>query len=154
MPNNQNNPPKYVSALEEGQIKRAVQLWLNSCPDKPKDKLSYNYHGENSGLFLVPMNAPYIVRGPYILGGYEAQYQFSVDYLLQAANDDERMAADEALERVAEWAKENLDLLVAEDSSIRVKRIQRDTPAIPIDMLQSGSEVHSINLSIFYEVNV
>ena len=146
------SPRNYVSALEEGKIKRAVQLWLNSCPVKPREKLSY--HGENTGLFLVPATAPYIVRGPYILGGYEAQYQFSVDYLLPAANDDERMAADEALERVAEWALENVGDLDADDSSIRVKRIKRDTPAVPVDMLQSGSEVHSINLSLFYEVNV
>ena len=148
------SPRNYVSALEEGKIKRAVQLWLNSCPVKPREQLSYNDPGENTGLCLVPATAPYIVRGPYILGGYEAQYQFSVDYLLPAANDDERMAADEALERVAEWALENVGDLDADDSSIRVKRIKRDTPAVPVDMLQSGSEVHSINLSLFYEVNV
>lgn len=147
-------PKKYVSALEEGKVKRAVQIWMNSCPEKPLDKLSYNYHGEDSGLFLVPAQAPFIVRGPYILGGYEAQYQFSVDYLLQAANDDERMAADEALEAVAEWAVKNLSLLSADDSSIRIRRLRRDTPAIPLDMLQSGAEIHSINLSLFYEVNV
>lgn len=151
MPNE--TPRTYVSALEEGKIKRAVQLWLNSCPVKPREKLSYNYHGENIGLFLIPATAPYIVKGPYILGGYEAQYQFSVDYLIPAANDDERMAADEALERVADWALENIGLLEA-DSTIRVRKITRDTPATPIEMLQSGSEVHSINLSIFYEVNV
>ena len=148
------SPRNYVSALEEGKIKRAAQLWLNSCPVKPRDKITYDYHGENNGLFVIPANAPYIVHGPYILGGYEAQYQFSVDYLLPAANDDERMAADEALERVAEWALDNIGQLDADDSSIRVKRIKRDTPAVPIDMLQSGSEVHSINLSLFYEVNV
>lgn len=151
MPND--TPRNYVSALEEGKIKRAVQLWLNSCPVKPREKVNYNYHGENAGLFVVPTQAPYIVRGPYILGGYEAQYQFSVDYLLPAANDDERMAADEALEGVAEWAIDNVDLLVA-GGNIRVIRIKRDTPAIPLDMLQSGAEIHSINLSLFYEVNV
>ena len=137
-----------------GKFPSWFQLWLNSCPVKPRDKISYNYHGENTGLFVIPANAPYIVHGPYILGGYEAQYQFSVDYLLPAANDDERMAADEALERVAEWALDNIGQLDADDSSIRVKRIKRDTPAVPIDMLQSGSEVHSINLSLSYEVNV
>lgn len=153
MPNNQNSP-KYVSALEEGKVKRAVQIWLNSCPYLPRAKLNYNYHGENKGLFLIPMQAPFIYRGPYILGGYEAQYQIALDYLLPAANDNERMAADEALESVAEWAFQNVGLLNTDDGSIRFRRLKRDTYAVPLDMLQSGAEIHSINLSLFYEVNV
>ena len=100
------------------------------------------------------MQAPFIVRGPYILGGYEAQYQFSVDYLLPAANDDERMAADEALESVAEWAIQNVGDLEIADDNIHIRRIKRDTYAVPLDMLNSGAEIHSINLSLFYEVNV
>ena len=153
MPNNQNSR-QYVSALEEGKVKRAVQIWLNSCPYLPRAKLNYFYHGENKGLFLIPMQAPFIFRGPYILGGYEAQYQFSVDYLLPASNDDERMAADEALERVAEWAFQNIGLLNVEDMPIRFKKLKRDTYAVPLEMFQSGAEIHSINLSIYYEVNV
>lgn len=154
MANNRNGEQRsYVSALEEGKIKRAVQMWLNSCDCLPLPKLNYNYHGENIGLFLVPLQAPYITRR-YILGGYEAQYQFSVDLLLPAGNDDERMTADEELESVATWAEQNFSAMETEDGSIRMRKLNRDTPAVPLDMLQSGAEIHSINFTLFYEVNV
>ena len=64
------------------------------------------------------------------------------------------MAADEALESVAAWAADNVDLLNIPGDDIHVKRIKRDTYAVPLEMLQSGAEIHSINLSLFYEVNV
>lgn len=144
MPNEQ---PRIITREAE-KIARAVRAWLNTCPDIPEPIVDYEFLGEENGLAIMTTQAAYKTR-QYILGDYEAQYQFAVFYRTIPATANERLEADEVLNNIALWAVENPLSL---DTPCRTVRIIQNTNAALLGRYESGAEEHTINMTLIYEV--
>ncbi len=146
--NTKSKPKKLVDNEEVKAIERSVLSWLNSYPEKPYNFV-YGYLDKESGLAFAPIQAAFIVRGPYIVGGYRAQYQFEILYRVIASNNDERISADEFLNALASWMEKNVP---APPQGVNWWKINRDTGAALMNTYDSGSEDHTIQMNIIYEV--
>ena len=147
MPNE--NEPRDVTPEAE-QISRAVRAWLNQYPDKPMKMVDVEFLGETSGLALTTVQAAYKTRR-FILGGYQAQYQFAILYQMVPTTTNERLQADEILNNYAAWVEATAPTL-PENCSFR--RCTRNTNAALLGRNGDGSEVHQILFTLLYEVNV
>lgn len=139
-----------VSADERERISRGVLVWLNKFPDKP---VAINYEqldDDKPGMALSSIQGAYMTRR-YIIGGYEAQYQYKVLYRIQpGTSNDKRLKADELLDRLGQWAAENtgqLDL-----GSARVRRAEINSAAAVFAAYEGGDEDHQILMTLTYEV--
>lgn len=135
---------------ESEQIARAVRAWLNMYPDKPMRMVDVEFLGETSGLALSTVQAAYKTRR-YILGGYQAQYQFSILYATIPTTASERLEADEVLNNYAAWIESTKPEL---PENCRFLRCNRNTNAALLGRDANGSEVHQILFTLIYEVNV
>ena len=149
MPDLNNNVIQEVTPESE-QIARAVRSWLQMYPDKPVAKLDVEYLNETLGLTISTVQAAYKTRR-YILGGYQAQYQFSLLYRIVATTTNERLEADEILNNYAAWAESTKPEL---PTGCRFLRCTRNTNAALLGRDADGSEVHQILFTLLYEVNV
>lgn len=147
---NENKPKTLVSAEESESVERAVREWLNKFPDKPFPKIEYEWIGEDGGLSFSKIQSPYKLRS-YIYGAYLAQFQFKIVYATAARNSDERMKADEILNKYAAWAVANQDGLLLPEG-LRVRNVTRDTGAAFFDRFDGDVEIHQIQLTLTYEV--
>lgn len=145
---NNNVTRDLVSAQEQATIQRAVLAWLNSYPNKPLNKVDFEFLGKTSGLCVSTVQAAFKIR-QYINGGYTAQYQFQVVYRLIASNADARIAADEALDTMGEWAEQNPPTL---PEGMNLRKVKRDTSASVMARYDNNAEDHTINLTLTYEV--
>lgn len=137
-----------VSASEQAEISRTVLRWLNSCDNKPLNKVDFEFLGKTSGLCVSTVQSAFKVR-QYINGGYLAQYQFQIVYRLIASNADARLSADEALDTMAEWAEQNPPELPL---GVNRWRVRRDTGAAVMARYDNNAEDHAISMTINYEV--
>lgn len=135
---------------EAEQIARAVRSWLNLYPEKPMRMVDVEFLGETSGLAITTVQAAYKTRR-YILGGYQAQYQFAILYQTVPTTANERLEADEILNSYAAWAEATKPEL---PSNCRFIRCSRNTNAALLGRDANGSEVHQILFTLLYEVNV
>lgn len=140
-----------VPADEQAELSRILRAWLQRCPDKPLERVDFEYLGENEGLTLSTIQAAFKTR-QFIGGSYEAQYQFKIIYRTIATTADERLRADEVLDQMGAWAEANTDKPQIADN-IRVKRISRDTQAALFDRYEGDVEDHQILMKLIYEVN-
>lgn len=139
---------------EAEQIARTVRAWLQTYPDKPVSKVDVEYLGESVGLTISTVQAAYKTR-QFILGGYQAQYQFSLMYKEIPTTTTERLEADEILNNYALWAVQNAASLSERlPENCRLVRLTRNTPAALLGRDADGSEVHQILFTLLYEVNV
>ena len=137
-------------APESEQITRAVRAWLNMYPEKPMRMVDVEFLGETSGLALSTVQAAYKTRR-YILGGYQAQYQFSILYQMIPTTANERLEADEVLNNYAAWVEQTQPEL---PQNCRFLRCTRNTNAALLGRDPNGAEVHQILFTLYYEVNV
>ena len=144
-----NEPIRDVTPEAE-QIARAVRAWLNTYPDKPMRMVEVEFLGETSGLAMSTVQAAYKTRR-FILGGYQAQYQFSILYQTIPTTTNERLEADETLNNYAAWVEATRPEL---PESCRFLRCTRNTNAALLGRDANGSEVHQILFTLLYEVNV
>lgn len=135
---------------EAEQIARAVRSWLNTYPDKPMRMVDVEFLGETSGLAMSTVQAAYKTRR-FILGGYQAQYQFSILYQTIPTTTNERLEMDETLNNYAAWVEATRPEL---PESCRFLRCTRNTNAALLGRDADGSEVHQILFTLLYEVNV
>lgn len=142
-----NNKKNLVSASQEEQIRTSVLEWLNGCPDKP-GKIEYSFLGKTSGIALGTIQGAFKVA-EYICGGYKAQYQFELVYRLIAENSEERIAADELLDSMAEWMEENPP---EPPSGVNWWKAKRDNGSAHVASYDNGAEDHAIQITITYEV--
>ena len=149
MPDLNNNIVQEITPEAE-QIARAVRAWLQTYPEKPYSKLDVEYLGETAGLTISTVQAAYKTR-KYILGGYQAQYQFALLYRMVPTTTNARLEADELLNNYAAWAEETQPELPA---GCRFLRCNRTTNAALLGRDADGSEVHQILFTLLYEVNV
>ena len=102
-------------------------------------------------MALSTIQAAYIVQ-KYILGGYQAEYQFKVIYRLKPGNsNDKRLKADELLNAIGDWANgQKPD--IGDDK--RVISMEPTTRSSLFAMYENGDEDHQILMKLNYEVNV
>ena len=143
------NKTALVSAEEEKEVGRALLVWLNTCPLKP-ERINFEFLPKDApGLMLSTIQAAFKTR-QYVLGGYEAQYQFKIVYRAQPDDNDSRLAADEVLNAIGEWA-ERSETKPDLGSSL-VRRIERTSNASLLEVYEDGSRDHQILMTLTYEV--
>ena len=144
---------KAASAAEEDQVSRKLLVWLNTFPDKPVDLIRFEFlPAETECMALSTIQAAYIVKR-YILGGYQAEYQFKVIYRVKPGNsNDKRLKADELLNALGDWVESETPPDIGEGR--RVIRIEPTTRSSLFAMYENGDEDHQILMKMNYEVNV
>lgn len=147
----ENKPKIPVSIEEESQLVRALLSWLNTCPEKPVNQIDFDYLDDNAaGISLFTVQAAFKTK-QYILGGYQAQYQFKLVYRLQPDNIESRLTADEVLNKIGAWAEENASEL-STGAGIQSVRIRRDSCAALFAVYDDGTIDHQILMQMIYEV--
>lgn len=144
---------KAVPATEEDQVSRKLLVWLNTFPDKPVDLIRFEFLPEDTAaMALSTIQATYIVR-KYILGGYEAEYQFKIIYRMKPGNsNDKRLKADELLNALGDWAAAQTPPNIGDGR--RVIRIEPTARSSMFAVYENGDEDHQILMKMNYEVNV
>lgn len=144
---------KAVTAAEEDQVSRKLLVWLNTFPDKPVDLIRFEFLPEDTAaMALSTIQATYIVR-KYILGGYEAEYQFKIIYRMKPGNsNDKRLKADELLNALGDWAAAQTPPNIGDGR--RAIRIEPTARSSMFAVYENGDEDHQILMKMNYEVNV
>lgn len=143
---------KTVSSAEEDQVSRKLLAWLNTFPDKPVDLIRFEFlPADTPAMALSTIQAAYIVK-KYILGGYQAEYQFKVIYRMKPGNsNDKRLKADELLNALGDWT---IDQRPDIGDGKRVISIEPTTRSSLFAVYENGDEEHQILMKMNYEVNV
>lgn len=153
-------PKRLVEAAEEDQISRNVLIWLNTFPDIPEDVLAGNpmtpinfefLTNNKPCMALSTIQAPYITKR-YILGGYQAEYQFKVIYRIIpgiTSSPDKRLKADELLDRMGDWMYRGKPDL---GEGLRALRVEATTRSSKFAEYENGDEDHQILAKMTYEV--
>ena len=101
-------------------------------------------------MALSTIQAAYIVR-KYILGGYQAEYQFKVIYRMKPGNsNDKRLKADELLNALGDWTASETPPDIG--AGRRVIRIEPTTRSSLFAVYENGDEDHQILMKMNYEV--
>ncbi len=101
-------------------------------------------------MALSTIQAAYIVK-KYILGGYQAEYQFKVIYRMKPGNsNDKRLKADETLNALGDWAASEKPPAIGDGR--KVIRIEPTTRSSLFAMYENGDEDHQILMKMNYEV--
>ncbi len=125
--------------------------WLNGWPDKNVRRISFEYLPKDGpAISIIAIQAAYKIKR-YIHGGYRAQYQFKIVYRLKPANDNERLEADELLNRLASWAESNPEKPQLEGRA-KVISVLRDSSAAMFAAYEDGAQDHQILMNLIYEV--
>lgn len=140
---------------QEDQVNRAMVAWANTYPYLPDDLagiLDVNYEqlvADAPCMALSTIQSTYITKR-YILGGYQAEYQFKLIYRIKPGNSpDKRLTADELLDRFGDWARtERPDI----GDGMRVIRMEATTRASLFAAYENGDEDHQILMKMTYEV--
>lgn len=138
-----------VPAEERSQVARAVCAWLNSCESKPVKKIDFEYIGD-TGMCVSSVQSAYKTR-QYVLGGYEAQYQFHIVYRSRPTTADARLKMDEILDTMAEWCLQSLPAL---EGNMVAQRVECTNGAALSARYDDSTEDHAVQLNLIYEVNV
>lgn len=141
-----------VAAEEQDKLSRRLLSWLNEYPGLPAGAIGYEFLREGvPSMALSTIQGAYKTR-QYVLGGYEAQYQFKILYRLQpGGSDNNRLKADELLDRLGDWAAARGDLPDFGEG-IRCRRIAVDSRSSLFGRYENGDEDHQILMTMTYEV--
>ena len=141
-----------IPAAEEDQISRKMLVWLNTFPQKPVDLIRFEFlPADSAAMAMSTIQAAYIVK-KYILGGYQAEYQFKVIYRIKPGNsNDKRLKADELLNALGDWALTQTPDI---GTGRRVIRVEPTTRSSLFAIYDNGDEDHQILMKLTYEVNV
>lgn len=139
-----------IPAAEEDQISRKMLVWLNTFPQKPVDVIRFEFlPADSPSMAMSTIQAAYIVK-KYILGGYQAEYQFKVIYRIKPGNsNDKRLKADELLNALGDWALTQTPDI---GTGRRVIRVEPTTRSSLFAMYDNGDEDHQILMKMNYEV--
>lgn len=147
----ENKPREMVEDRERDDIDRKVLAWLSDYPDLPVYMVTTeSILGVNEeGMAVSAITSAYINKR-YILGGYQAEYQFTLIYRIRPGNSqDKSLRANEALNRIGDWARRNKPNL---GEYIRVVKIEPISIAEKYANYEDGDEDHHIPIRITYEV--
>ena len=139
-----------IPAAEEDQISRKMLVWINTFPQKPVDLIRFEFlPADSAAMAMSTIQAAYIVK-KYILGGYQAEYQFKVIYRIKPGNsNDKRLKADELLNALGDWALTQTPDI---GTGRRVIRVEPTTRSSLFAMYDNGDEDHQILMKMNYEV--
>lgn len=130
---------------------RALLSWLNGFPDKPVQKMTFEYlPPKGTAIALVTVQSAYKIR-QYLRDSYRAQYQFQIVYRSSPSNDNERLEMDELLNQIGLWAETNPEKPTLEGGAI-ARSVTVEDGAAKIAEYEDGSEDHQITLNLVYEV--
>lgn len=116
-------------------------------------KIDFEYLPDDAvGMAVSTIQAAFKTR-EYILGGYEAQYQFKIVYRVQPTNNNARLSADETLNKIGAWAERNTASLSLGEN-VRLRTVKRTSNAALFAVYEDGSKDHQILMTMTYEVNV
>ena len=141
-----------VSSVEEDQVSRKLLVWLNTFPEKPVDLIRFEFlPADTEAMAMSTIQAAYIVR-KYILGGYQAEYQFKLIYRVKPGSSmDKRLKADETLNALGDWVSGKRPDI---GEGKRVISIEPTTRSSMFAVYVNGDEDHQILMKLNYEVNV
>ena len=139
-----------VPASEEDLVTRKLLAWLNTFPKKPVKLIQFEYLSADAvGMALSTIQAAYIIK-KYILGGYQAEYQFKVIYRINPGDsNDARLKADELLNSIGDWASGKKPDIG--DGKLVVS-LEPTTRSSIFAMYDNGDEDHQIFMKMIYEV--
>lgn len=146
-----------VEKSEEDQVSRNMVLWANTylgIPDDLSGDIAINFEylvADYPCMSLSTIQSTYITKR-YILGGYQAEYQFKIIYRIKPGKSiDKRLKADEILNRFGDWARTQRPYI---GENMRVLRIEATTRSSMFAVYENGDEDHQILMKMTYEVNV
>lgn len=140
-----------VAAEERAAIDRSVLIWLNKFPDKPVGTITTESHlsADEPGMALSSITSAYKNK-IYILGGYQAEYQFKVIYRIKPGKSmDKSLKANELLNQLGDWAAQHRPDL---GEGIQVIGVAPMSQAELYAPYENGDEDHQIMMKIIYEV--
>ena len=145
-----NQTRELVPAADETRISRAMMAWINTYPDLPVSIVNFEQlKADASSMALSTIQAAYVVRR-YLYGGYRGEYQFKIIYRIKpGASNDARLKADELLNAIGDWAKDNDPNL---GNDIRVMKLEATARSSLFAMYENGDEDHQILMRMIYEV--
>ena len=146
-----------VAAEEVDKISRSLSVWANTFPGKPVAVIRYEFldidekTGDETAMALSTIQGTYITRR-YILGGYQAEYQFKIIYRIKPGNsNDKRLQADEMLNRFGDWAMTQKPDL---GEGINALKVEPTTQSSKFAEYEDGYEDYQILMRLTYEVSV
>lgn len=146
-----------VAAEEADKISRSMLVWANTFPDKPVTVIKYEFldideaSGDDAAMALSTIQGTYITR-QYIVGGYQAEYQFKIIYRIKPGNsNDKRLQADEMLNRFGDWARTQKPDL---GDGINALKVEPTTQSSKFAAYEGGYEDYQILMRLTYEVGV
>ena len=146
-----------ASSEEVDRISRSMLVWANTFPDKPVTVIKYEFldiddaAGDDAAMALPTIQGTYITQ-QYIIGGYQAEYQFKIIYRIKpGTSNDKRLQADEMLNHFGDWARtQHPDL----GDGINALRVEPTTQSSKFAAYGDGYEDYQILMRLAYEVNV
>lgn len=140
-----------VSGTEQAQVARALLAWLNDCGPLPSrvERIEAEYLSSCTSMGLFAAAAPFKTR-EFINGSYEAQFQFSLQYRTAPACSEDRLAAMEALNTLAERAESGA--LPELGGGMGAVCVERSSPAVIAARYEDGSEDYQILMALTYQV--
>ena len=124
--------------------------WINTYPNLPVDVIRFEYlPADAESMAMSTIQAAYIVK-KYLLGGYEAEYQFKLIYRVKPGNSiDKRLKADEMLNAIGDWSNgQKPDI----GDGKRVVSLEPTTRSSLFAVYENGDEDHQILMKMNYEV--
>lgn len=132
-------------------------VWANTFSNKPVTVIKYEFldvdeiSGDEAGMALSTIQGTYITR-QYIIGGYQAEYQFKIIYRIKPGNsNDKRLQADEMLNRFGDWARTQKPDL---GEGINALKVEPTTQSSKFAAYEDGYEDYQILMRLTYEVGV
>lgn len=149
--NSKDKPRVLVADSERAEIDRKVLAWLSAYPELPVDmvKTESQLASNEPGMAVSAITSAYVNKS-YIVGGYQAEYQFTLIYRTKPGNSmNKSLEANEMLNRIGDWAaRNNPDF----GNGIRVQRVEPISIAGTYALYDDGDEDHHIPIRITYEV--
>ena len=147
MPNN----VVLVDADEQDLIDRRMVVWANTFPNIPTTITIINYTelaADAPGMALANIQSAVVLKR-YILGGYQAEYQFELIYRIKPdGSNDKRLTADALLNTFGSWASQQRPNI---GENLKVIKIEPTTRATLFARYENGDEDHQILLKMTYE---
>lgn len=145
----ESKPVQFAEPAEQDNIDRALLIWANTWEDRPVDFID-NFLGTTTPAMAIQTIQAASILSRYIVGGYKAEYPFSVTYRIQpGANDlDARLTAQESLNAFGAWAYEQKPDI---GDGLTVLRMEPTTRAVLLAAYDDGDQDYQILMKMTYE---